>query len=92
VRYCEEKGIVVQAYSPLAEGKRMDDAVLGKVAVRYSRPPAQVLLRYGLQKGWVVLPKSENPERIAENAGLYDFELEDGDMKVLDDLDEGEST
>ncbi|KAK4448838.1 putative aldo-keto reductase [Podospora aff. communis PSN243] len=88
VRYCEREGIVVQAYSPLAEGKRMDDEVLRRVAGRCSRTPAQVLLRYGLQKGWVVLPKSENPERIEENAGLYDFVLESGDMEALDDLDE----
>ncbi|KAK0645811.1 putative aldo-keto reductase [Cercophora newfieldiana] len=91
VRYCEEKGIVVQAYSPLAEGQRMDDVVLKGIAEKCSKSPAQVLLRYGLQKGWVVLPRSENPMRIAENAGLYDFVLADGDMEALDGLDEAES-
>jgi diketogulonate reductase-like aldo/keto reductase len=88
VKYCEENGIVLQAYSPLAEGKRMDDPVLKAVAERCGRTPARVLLRYGLQKGWVVIPKSERVERIKENAELYDFELADEDMEALDGLDE----
>ena len=89
VRYCEEKGIAVQAYSPLAEGKRMDDPILKRVAERVGRTPAQVLLRYGLQKGWVVIPKSERPERIKENADLFGFELAEDDIRELDELDEG---
>jgi len=78
----------VQAYSPLAEGQKMDDPVLKGVAEKYTRTPAQVLLRYGLQKGWVVLPKSENPARISENAGIYDFALENKDVEALDGLNE----
>lgn len=91
MKYCEDNGIVVQAYSPLAEGQRMDDVVLRGIAEKYSKTTAQVLLRYGLQKEWVVIPRSENPGRIAENSRLYDFVLSDGDMKALDDLDEEKS-
>ncbi|KAK5663855.1 hypothetical protein OQA88_59 [Cercophora sp. LCS_1] len=92
VKYCEDNGIVLQAYSPLAEGQRLDDPVVGGVAEKYGKSPAQVLIRYGLQKGWVVLPKSERAERIEQNADVFGFELDEGDMAVLDALDEDEKT
>ncbi|KAK3312554.1 putative aldo-keto reductase [Apodospora peruviana] len=89
VAYCEKNGIVLQAYSPLAEGAKMDDPVLRTVADKHGKTPAQVLIRYGLQKDWVVLPKSEKAERIKENADVFGFELDEQDMRTLDGLDEG---
>jgi diketogulonate reductase-like aldo/keto reductase len=90
--YCEEKGIVVEAYSPLTRGERLGHPVVVDVARRAKRTPAQVLLRWGVQHGLVVLPKSVRPERIAENAAVFDFELPAESMKALDGLEEGLAT
>ncbi|KAK4220362.1 NADP-dependent oxidoreductase domain-containing protein [Rhypophila decipiens] len=87
VEYCERHGIAFQAYSPLAEGLKMDDEVLLSVARKHAKSPAQILVRYGLQRGWVVLPKSQRDERIQENASVFDFELDVDDMLTLDNLD-----
>ncbi|KAI5465629.1 NADP-dependent oxidoreductase domain-containing protein [Mariannaea sp. PMI_226] len=89
VSYCRSHGIVVQAYSPLATGARLSDAVLGAVAAKHGKSPAQVLVRYSLQKGWVPLPRSAHTGRIRENADVFDFELDPEDMAKLDELDEG---
>ena len=86
---CARHGIVVEAYSPLTHGKRLDHPVIKDVARRVGRSVAQVLLRWGLQQGLVVLPKSTKPARIAENGALFDFTLDDGAMKDLDGLEEG---
>lgn len=86
---CAELGIVVEAYTPLVRGWRLDDATVGAVAEEVGRSPAQVLLRWGVQHGMVVLPKSVTPSRIAENAALFDFELSPGQMDALDGLEEG---
>jgi diketogulonate reductase-like aldo/keto reductase len=86
---CAEHGIVVEAYSPLTHGKRLDHPVVKHVAGRVGRSVAQVLLRWGLQHGLVVLPKSTKPARIAENGALFDFTLDDRAMKELDALEEG---
>jgi diketogulonate reductase-like aldo/keto reductase len=86
---CASHGIVVEAYSPLTHGKRLDHPVVKDVARRLGRSVAQVLLRWGLQQGVVVLPKSTNPARIAENGALFDFTLDDGAMTALDALEEG---
>ncbi|KAH7023633.1 NADP-dependent oxidoreductase domain-containing protein [Ilyonectria destructans] len=89
VSYCNTNGIVVQAYSPLATGARLDDATLGAIASKHEKTPAQVLVRYALQKNWVPLPKSAQADRIRENADVYEFVLEEVDMMALDALDEG---
>ncbi|KAK7422381.1 hypothetical protein QQX98_001660 [Neonectria punicea] len=89
VSYCESHGIVIQAYSPLATGARLDDATLGAVANKHGKTPAQVLLRYALQKNWVPLPKSAQADRIRENADVFGFVLDEEDMTRLDALDEG---
>ncbi|KAK3356429.1 putative aldo-keto reductase [Lasiosphaeria hispida] len=86
--YCKHQGIALQAYSPLVEGTKMDDIVLRKIGDKYAKTPAQVLIRYGLQKGWIVLPKSENPHRIGENYGVFDFEIDERSMKELNELDD----
>ena len=86
---CAKHGIVVEAYSPLTHGKRLDHPVVADVARRVGRSVAQVLLRWGLQHGLVVLPKSTKPVRIAENGALFDFTLDDRAMNELDALEEG---
>ncbi len=89
---CREKGIVVEAYSPLTRGRRLSDAELLKVARRVGKSPAQVLLRWGIQHGFVVLPKSTHETRIAENIALFDFELDAAAMAALDNMEEGLAT
>jgi diketogulonate reductase-like aldo/keto reductase len=86
---CARHGIVVEAYSPLTHGKRLDHPVVKEIARRIGRTVAQVLLRWGLQQGLVVLPKSTKPARIAENGALFDFTLDDRAMGELDALEEG---
>jgi len=88
VDWCRAEGIVVEAYSPVTKGQRLGDATLGEVARELDRTPAQVLLRWGLQKGFVILPKSANRARIRENAALFDFALSHAQMARLDALDE----
>lgn len=78
---------MVQAFSPLARGDRLDEPVVSELADKYGRSPAQLLIRYSLQKGWVPLPKSERPDRMKANTEVFDFTIEDGDMEVLDRLD-----
>jgi diketogulonate reductase-like aldo/keto reductase len=86
---CARHGVVVEAYSPLTKGLRLGHPVVTRIASEAARSPAQVLLRWGLQHGLVVLPKSTRPARIAENLALYDFALTDAQMAALDGLEEG---
>jgi methylglyoxal/glyoxal reductase len=89
---CREHGIVVEAYSPLTRGRRLNDPVVVGVARRVARTPAQVLLRWGVQHGHVILPKSTRTERIAENGSLFDFTLDAPTMAELDALEAGLTT
>ncbi|KAI9784022.1 MAG: hypothetical protein M1816_001104 [Peltula sp. TS41687] len=88
--YCRKHGIVVEAYSPLVRNQKADDATLNKLAKKYGKTTAQVLIRYCLQKEWVPLPKSDTPSRIEENAKVFDFDIEKEDMDTLDGLDQGD--
>jgi diketogulonate reductase-like aldo/keto reductase len=92
LRRCAEEDIVVEAYSPLTKGRRLDDRTVATIAGEVGRTPAQVLIRWSLQKGFVVLPRSANPGRIAENAAVFDFALDDAQIAALDALDEGLTT
>ena len=92
LRRCAEEGIAIEAYSPLTKGRRLDDATVASIADEVGRTPAQVLIRWSLQRGFVVLPRSSNPARIVENAAVFDFTLDDAQMAVLDALDEGLTT
>jgi 2,5-diketo-D-gluconate reductase A len=87
VEAARERGIAIEAYSPLTRGADLADPRLAAVAERAGRTPAQVMLRWGLQHGFVVLPKSNHRERQAENAELFDFELSGEEMDALDALD-----
>jgi 2,5-diketo-D-gluconate reductase A len=80
--------VTLVAYSPLGTGAHLGDERVGEIASRTGRTPAQVLLRWCLQRGLVVIPKSTHRERIEENAQIFDFELPDDDMAALDALDE----
>jgi diketogulonate reductase-like aldo/keto reductase len=85
---CEQRGLAVTAYSSLGTGRHLDDPAVRKVAERVGRTPAQVLLRWCIQHGTFVIPKSTHRERIEENGALFDFELSDADMATLDALDQ----
>ncbi len=84
---CEGDGIAVEAYSPLMRGRDHDEPTIGRIAEEVGRTPAQVLLRWGLQRSVIVIPKSVRRHRIEENARIFDFELGDDHMAALDALD-----
>src|ERR671918_3195505 len=92
LRRCAGEGIRVEAYSPLTKGRRLDDSTVASIAAVVGRTPAQVLIRWSLQKRFVVLPRSSNSGRIAENAAVFDFTLDDAQIGALDALDEGLTT
>jgi len=85
-----EHRVATEAWSPLAQGDLLDDETVVRVAERHGRTPAQAILRWHLQLGNVVIPKSATPERIRENIELFDFELSDEDMEAFRALDRGE--
>jgi diketogulonate reductase-like aldo/keto reductase len=87
LEYCLEHGIVFEAYSPLERGTGLRDPTITAVAERLGRTPAQVMLRWAIQHQAVVIPKSSRKERIRSNAQLFDFELAESDMQILDTLD-----
>lgn len=87
--YCEENGIRIEAYSPLTHGKKLENPVLKTIAERYSKSSAQILIRWGLQRHLIEIPKSSSRNHIIENAKVFDFEINPEDMKTLDNLDEG---
>ncbi len=89
---CQERGIALEAYSPLGTGRHLGDATVGRVAQRVGRTPSQVLLRWCIQRDIVVIPKSTHRERIEENSQIFDFVLSDEDMAELDGLDETRGT
>jgi diketogulonate reductase-like aldo/keto reductase len=84
---CRERGLELTAYSSLGTGRHLDDPVVAEVADRVGRTPAQVLLRWCLEKGTFVIPKSTHRERIEENGALFDFSLSEADIAALDALD-----
>jgi len=93
-----ERGIVGQAWSPIGgitfyrdgnQTSTLDDPVIGAIAETHDKSPAQVMLRWGLQHGRSVIPKSTKPHRIAENIDVFDFQLSDAELKAIDDLDTG---
>lgn len=84
---CERSQVAVEAYSPLGTGRHLDDRRVGEIAERLGRTPAQVLIRWAVQRGLIVLPKSTHRERIESNAQVFDFTLTDQDMAALDGLD-----
>lgn len=89
--YGREHGIATEAWAPIAQGKVLDDPVINRVADARGKSAAQVVLRWHIQRGDIVFPKSVTPERVKENFELFDFELDDSDMAAISALDQGEA-
>jgi methylglyoxal/glyoxal reductase len=85
---CKKHGIQLEAYSPLARGERLNHPTIMGMARRYSKTPAQIMMRWGLQHRLVVIPKSTREERIMENSQIFDFNISPEDMQVLDGLNQ----
>jgi 2,5-diketo-D-gluconate reductase A len=85
-------GIATEAWSPIAQGKVLDDKTIVDIAERVGKSPAQVTLRWAIQRGDIVFPKSVTRSRIEENFALFDFELTDADVSAISALDRGERT
>jgi methylglyoxal/glyoxal reductase len=92
LEFCEKNTIQLEAYSPLTRGKRLSHTTILTVAKKYNKTPAQVLIRWSLQHGLVVIPKSIHEDRILENSQVFDFQLAPEDMKFLDSLNENLQT
>jgi 2,5-diketo-D-gluconate reductase A len=89
--YGREHGIATEAWAPIAQGRVLDDPVINRIAEARGRTAAQVVLRWHIQRGDIVFPKSVTPERVKSNFELFDFELEDSDMDAISALNKGES-
>jgi diketogulonate reductase-like aldo/keto reductase len=87
-----ERGVALEAYSPLGTGRHLGDAKVTDIAERLGRTPAQVLVRWAVQRDLIVLPKSTRRERIEQNAQVFDFELSEADVATLDGLDRTNGT
>ena len=83
---CKSKNIALEAYSPLARARKLNDPVIAQIAGKYAKAPAQIMIRWSLQHGLIAIPKSSNKKRIFENTKVFDFHIENDDMKVLDNL------
>jgi diketogulonate reductase-like aldo/keto reductase len=88
LKYCQQHKIIIQAYSPLTRTKRLDDKSLTTIASKYDKTPAQVLIRWNLQRGTVPLPKANQREHLKENIHVFDFEISPGDMASINALNE----
>lgn len=86
--FCRNHHIQLEAYSPLTKAYKLHDPKLANIASKYSKSPAQILIRWALQKEVVVIPKSSRKEKIHENADVFDFAISPEDMKVLDSFNE----
>lgn len=86
---CRAHGIQLEAYSPLTRGRRLNDLTVTRIAAKYDKSPAQVLIRWSLEHGFVTIPKSARPDRIRENAAVFDFALAPADLAALNRLEDG---
>ncbi|KAG7444722.1 Aldo/keto reductase [Guyanagaster necrorhizus] len=92
VMFCKKHNIALEAWAPLVRGLRFTHPAIKSLAKKYQKEPAQVLLRYSLQKGYVPLPKSSSKTRMLSNTDIFDFNLADDEIGGLDSLDEGLAT
>lgn len=88
LEFCRENKIILESYSPLTKGQRLNEPAITAIAKRYNKSNAQIMIRWVLQHGVVVLPKSSDPKRINENADVFDFSITDDDMNAIDALNE----
>ncbi|MDT7556055.1 MAG: 2,5-diketo-D-gluconate reductase [Pseudonocardiales bacterium] len=91
-KYHAEHGIATEAWSPIAQGEVLGEQTITSLADKYGKSPAQVVLRWHLQVGNIVFPKSVNPDRVRENIDVFDFELADDDMDAIAAMDAGHRT
>ena len=87
--FCNKEGIHLTGYCPLARGRRFDDPELSRISRETGKSPAQVMIRWALERGQTVIPKSSRPLRIEKNAEVFDFSLNEGQMRTLNGLDQG---
>jgi diketogulonate reductase-like aldo/keto reductase len=87
--YCKDKNIQLQSYSPITRGKKFSDERLQQLCKKYSKTPAQIILRWNIEHGVSTIPKSANPARIKENFNIFDFSLSKEDVMLLDSFHEG---
>ncbi|WEG13042.1 aldo/keto reductase [Pullulanibacillus sp. KACC 23026] len=90
--YCKEKGIQVEAWSPLMRARLFEEPTLNQLAKKYGKTPAQIILRWDLDRGIITIPKSVTPSRIKENADVFDFRLTEDELKLIDALNQNERT
>jgi len=90
--FCSKHNIYMESWSPLARGGMLEDETIQKIANKYNKTPAQIVLRWHIQENSIVIPKSVTPSRIRENFQVFDFELSEEDMEVITKLDRGERT
>lgn len=90
--YCDSQNILVEAYSPLAHGKRIEDPSISKIAEKYKKTNAQILIRWSIQSNMIVLPKSVKKSRIDENGSVFDFSISDINMEFMNSLDDNYRT
>ena len=90
--FCAEHQIAVEGWSPIGQGAVLDDPAIGSIAERVGKTPAQVVLRWHIQRGDIIFPKSVTPGRINENFEIFDFELSDGDVAEISSLNKNERT
>jgi 2,5-diketo-D-gluconate reductase A len=90
--FCAAHQIAVEAWSPIAQGKVLDDPTVRALAEKYGKSPAQVVLRWHVERGDIVFPKSVTPERIVENIDIFDFELDGEDVEAISALNRNERT
>ena len=86
LEYSSKKGIIIEAYSPLTRGTKLGNATVVEIARAHDKTPAQVMIRWCLEHGTVVIPKSSNPDRIKENMDVFEWNLTPNDMSALDSL------
>ncbi|AZU65012.1 aldo/keto reductase [Neobacillus mesonae] len=86
--FCKKNGIQLEAWSPLMQGQLLENEVLQKIADKHNKSVAQIILRWDLQHGVVIIPKSTKEHRIIENANVFDFELTKEEMQIIDDLNQ----
>ncbi|MCY7420963.1 MAG: aldo/keto reductase [Chitinophagaceae bacterium] len=88
LNYCRQRNIQLQAYTPLTKGKKFKDPLIVELSNTYHKSPAQIILRWNIQKGVSAIPKSANPKRLQENFDIFDFEISEADMHKMDALNE----
>jgi diketogulonate reductase-like aldo/keto reductase len=87
--FCDSKGIRIEAYSPLTRGRKLKDPKLLEISNKYDKSPAQILIRWGLQREIIEIPKSSNKEHIKDNSDIFDFAISEEDMSTIDNFHEG---